>query len=96
MKITLTDKVSNWFEEELDVAAGDSIRFFVRYGGIGGRIPGFSLGITIETPDNIHASTSKNGVTYYIEEADEWYFEGEDLNVQFNEQLKEPQFSYGA
>lgn len=94
MEIKITDEATNWYEKELNVETGDAVRFFVRYGGIGGRIPGFSLGINLEQPHTIHASTSINGVTYFIEESDAWYFEGNNLVIQFDEQLEEPQFKY--
>lgn len=96
MEINMTDGAISWYEKELEVEAGDAIRFFVRYGGVGGRIPGFSLGINLEQPNAVHTSTLKNGITYFIEETDAWYFDGHDLTVQIDEQLEEPQFKYQA
>lgn len=96
MEIKITDDATDWYERELEVKAGDSIRFFVRYGGVGGRIPGFSLGINLEQPNTVHASISINGITYYIEEADAWYFDENNLMVHLDEKLQEPQFTYEA
>jgi len=96
MEIKITEKATAWYERELDVEAGDALRFFVRYGGVGGRIPGFSLGINTEQPNVIYSSTSLNGITYFIEEMDAWYFEGYDLMIELDEQLQEPQFTYEA
>lgn len=94
MNIHITDEAISWYERELDIQPGDAIRFFVRYGGFGGRIPGFSLGINVEAPNNIYASASKNGINFFIEETDAWYFDQVDLTVQFDTELKEPQFIY--
>ncbi len=96
MEIKITEAATNWYERELDVGTGDALRFFVRYGGVGGRIPGFSLGITTEQPDAILTSTEVNGITYFIETADAWYFENNDLIIDLDEQLDEPQFTYKA
>lgn len=94
MKINISDQATNWYEQELNIESGDAIRFFVRYGGVGGRIPGFSLGISVEEPDIIHTSITKNGIVYFIDEADAWYFDHHDLTVTLDEQLDEPQFIY--
>lgn len=94
MNIHITDEATQWYEQELDIQSGDAVRFFVRYGGIDGRIAGFSLGLSVESPDNIYASVSKNGITFFIEETDAWYFDQVDLNVQFDKNLEEPQFIY--
>lgn len=96
MEIKVTSEATKWYEQELDVSEGDSIRFFVRYGGVGGRIPGFSLGINLEEPTSVHTSTSINGITYFIEEMDAWYFDGNNLTVQLDKTLQEPQFRYDA
>ena len=94
LNIMMTDEVFSWYKEELDLNEETSVRFFVRYGGIGGQIPGFSLGISEAEPDNMHTSTKMKGITFFIEEDDVWYFEGKDLIITFDEQLKEPRFTY--
>ena len=38
----------------------------------------------------------KNGITYFVETGDEWFFQGHDLDVVFDEKLKEPSYSYRA
>lgn len=35
MEIILTDEALTWFKDEMDVEAGDAVRFFARYGEIG-------------------------------------------------------------
>ncbi|MGN1400617.1 MAG: HesB/YadR/YfhF family protein [Bacillus sp. (in: firmicutes)] len=94
MKITLTDAAAQWYEEELDLSEGDYVRFYVRYGGNSQIQPGFSLGIQIESPLEVGASAEINGITYFIESEDSWYFDGKDLSVSFNGSLNEPRFEY--
>lgn len=94
MEIIISDEAVKWYKEELDLKENDSIRFFVRYGGVGGKIPGFSLGISVVPPRQIHTSTMVDNIQFFIEEEDAWYFGDEDLVITLDEQFKEPQFTY--
>lgn len=94
MKLEITDKAVEWYENEYEITDMTQMRLFVRYGGIGGLIPGFSLGLSIETPNDIHAEKTINNLTFYIEKQDAWYFEDKDLFIDFNHDLQEPKFIY--
>lgn len=94
MKIIVSEEVAAWYKKELEIAEPTYVRFYVRYGGFGGNIPGFSVGMTLEAPTNIHTATTIDDITFYIEEADAWYFEGKDLYVTFSKELQEPIFKY--
>lgn len=93
MNLTVTEEIAKWYKEELDIESPAYIRFFPRY-GFGGHIPGFSIGINRDKPEDIHAKTDVENITFYIESEDAWYFDGIDLNVSFNDKLGEPQYSY--
>ncbi|MBA2875472.1 HesB/YadR/YfhF family protein [Thermaerobacillus caldiproteolyticus] len=92
MEIVIKPKAFEWYKEELDLHEGDFVRFFARYGGCGTVQKGFSLGITKETPIHPKAQTTVDGVTFFIEDNDIWYFDNHDLIVDFNEQANEPVF----
>lgn len=94
MDIIISDEAVNWFNTEYDINEKTMIRFFVRYGGFGGNIPAFSLGVNLETPNEMHAATTVDNITFYVEESDEWYFEGKDLIISMNETLAEPKYEY--
>lgn len=94
MEIIISEEAAKWYKEELDLEDQASIRFFVRYGGVGGRIPGFSLGISVGPPRQIHTATTVNNLQFYIEEEDAWYFENQNLLITLDEQFEEPQFTY--
>ncbi|KAB2329742.1 hypothetical protein F7731_21600 [Cytobacillus depressus] len=94
MKIHISNKAAAWFEEEMFLNKGDYVRFFARYGGCSTVQQGFSLGIAKDEPVIAGAETIKNGITYYIEEKDLWYFDNHDLHVEFNEMAKEPDYKY--
>lgn len=95
MKLTVTEQAAQWYKDELDITDGTHIRFYVRYGGIGGIVPGFSLGVNTDKPQTIYTSTESENITFYVEDTDSWYFDGkESLNVDIDEKSLEPIFSY--
>ncbi|WP_445487168.1 HesB/YadR/YfhF family protein [Niallia sp. 03133] len=94
MKIFISDKAASWYKDEMLLKDGDYVRFFARYGGCSTVQQGFSLGISNEEPINIGVSTNKNGIQYYIEEKDLWYFDGNDLYAEFNADANEPEYQY--
>ncbi|WP_080874550.1 HesB/YadR/YfhF family protein [Oceanobacillus timonensis] len=94
MEITVSEQAANWYKEELDLQDEQNVRFFPRYGGVGGRIAGFSLGIKAEAPENESASTKVNDILFFIEESDDWYFEGADLSVTYDDSSEEPKIEY--
>lgn len=93
MEIKISEDAFKWFQEEMEVAAGESVRFFVRYGGAGLQ-PGFSIGVTKDQPNEAAAEVEKDQVNYFIEQTDLWYFDGHDLTVSVNDDLVELDYSY--
>ena len=92
MKIHVSNDAAEWYKEEMRLTDGDCIRFFARYGGHSTVQQGYSLGLSIEAPNDIAVKEEKSGVTYYIEDKDLWYFDGQDLFIDFNSTLNEPEF----
>ncbi|MBS4189418.1 HesB/YadR/YfhF family protein [Bacillus sp. FJAT-49705] len=92
MKIHISEDAAAWFVEEMLLKKGDFVRFFARYGGCSTVQQGFSLGISNDAPIDAGAETIKNGITYFIEEKDLWYFDNHDLSVEFNEIENEPSY----
>lgn len=94
MNIHVNDNAAAWYKEEMLLNTGDYVRFFARYGGCSTVQEGFSLGVSAESPYQIGFEVEKNGIHYYIEEKDLWYFDGKDLYIDFNEKANEPVFRY--
>ncbi|MFD1018314.1 HesB/YadR/YfhF family protein [Thalassobacillus hwangdonensis] len=94
MNVTVTEQAAAWYKDELEIEAGTAIRFFVRYGGVGGIQPGFSLGIKMDEPREPVADTEVNGIRFFIESEDDWYFDDHSLKVDYNEKWEEPDFHY--
>lgn len=94
MKISVNDEAVKWYQAEMGLKAGDFIRYYARYGGSTKVQQGFSIGISNEEPIDIGTQTMENGITFYIEEKDLWYFDGHDLLVEFNQNINEPEFQF--
>lgn len=94
MNIIISDQAMTWFKEEMEVQEGESIRFFPRYGGSSPLHEGFSLGVTKVDPDEVAIELNKEGVRYYVEDRDQWFFDGHDLHVEVDPKLQELSYSY--
>ena len=94
MNITITKPALQWFKDEFSFADEGKhyIRLFARYGGCGSIQSGFSLGITQEPPAQIGAETTVDGIIFYIEEADIWYFNDHDVTIKYSRKLDEIEF----
>ncbi len=94
MQIKLTDHAAEWFKDEMLLKTGDSVRFFVRYGGTSPLQEGFSLGMNKEEPMDPGVEYTKDGILFFIEASDIWYFQDHDLIVDVDEKGDGPIYSY--
>lgn len=94
MKIVITDEAFKWFKEEMEVEPGDYVRFYARYGGSSPFHEAFSLGMNREVPHEIGVETIVDDVYFYIEKADEWFFNEHDLHVSINSALGELAYDF--
>lgn len=94
MELTVTEKAQAWFENELELSKGDSLRIFGKYGGATNVHVGMSTGIEITGPNKPMIEKELNGITYFIEQTDEWFFGNYHLNVDIDDKLKEPTYTY--
>lgn len=94
MKLEITPKAQEWFKEEISLAPGMGIRFYGKVYGKTDVHEGFSIGISAEQPVQPLLKEEVDGITYYIEETDDWFFKGYDLTVDFDEKLEEPKYVF--
>ncbi|WP_062047204.1 HesB/YadR/YfhF family protein [Bacillus sp. JCM 19034] len=95
MNIEVTKPAIQWFKDEFDLNKEHPyIRIFARYGGCGSLQSGFSLGISAERPNKIGAKTEVDGIIFYIEEQDLWYFDNHHLKVKYSRKHQEIEFVY--
>ncbi|MFO8068857.1 MAG: iron-sulfur cluster biosynthesis protein [Alkalibacterium sp.] len=97
MEISLTDRAIKWFEDELTLESGDAIRFFGKTYGKTEVHEGFSVGISVEQPDNdILGKKVLNGITYYAGAEDDWFFSRYDLVIDYDKKKDEPIYHFNS
>jgi len=95
MEISLSNTAIQWFKEDVELKEGDKVRFYVKIYGNSPVQEGFSLAFTVDNePIDIAVKTEKEGLTFFIEGSDLWFFNGHDLFVDYNEQVDELEFRY--
>ncbi|NJP38097.1 HesB/YadR/YfhF family protein [Alkalicoccus luteus] len=95
MNLDITDEALKWFKNEVEADEGDTIKFFAKYGGESPIQSGFSIGFALhETPESAGVKKEKDGITFFVEEKDLWYFDGYDLTVEFDEEKQEIHYNY--
>ena len=94
MHIQISEEAFQWFDQEMEVETGEYVQFFARYGGSSPLHEGFSLGVRKEQPEQIAVSVEHDGVTYYIDQHDVWFFQEHDLHITLDEAMNELRFDY--
>jgi uncharacterized protein YneR len=94
MKIEVSKEALKWFQEELEVKKGDKVKFYAQIYGSSPVQQSYSLGFSKDDPIDIAASIESEGVLFFVEESDLWYFDGHDLQVGYNEKVDELEFTY--
>lgn len=95
MKITISPKAQKWFADELELENGDNVRFFGKYGGSTNVHAGFTTGMEVAEPHReLLGSVTADGISYFAEESDDWFFHGHDLTVDYDEAKDEPTYFY--
>lgn len=89
MELTITDEAANLYINEIPLQQGDTLRLFVRVGGVGSG--GFSVGVIKEAPLSKAFQIKKQGVTFFVNEDDFWYFDG--MTIDYDEDLSYLQFT---
>ncbi len=85
MKLTITPAAQKYFKEEMALDHGAHVGFHSRVYGKTAVHEGFSVGLTVESPNgDILAEEYQDGIHYYISESDEWFFHGYDFEVDFS------------
>ncbi|PSL45071.1 uncharacterized protein YneR [Salsuginibacillus halophilus] len=92
MDLTVSQPAVNWFKDEFDIKESAKIRFFARYGGQNQLVDGFSIGLGMDEPNHPAATFEKDGLLFFIEQQDEWLFQGADLYVKYSRSYEEVAF----
>lgn len=94
MELEITPQAIDWFKEELLLDEGDSIRIYGKYGGATNVHVGFSTGIEVTSPNQPMLEKKIEGITFFTEESDEWFFAGYTLEITLDDNTNEPKYTY--
>ena len=94
MKLTITPKAQEWFKREIELSTGQGVKFYGKVYGKTQVHDGFSVGMSVDTPETPLIEENTNGMMFFVEEADEWFFKGYDLVVDYDEKLEEPKYDF--
>jgi len=95
MEIVVSNSAINWFKDEVDLKNGDKVKFYAKIYGSSPVQENFSLGFTVDNdPIDMMVKTETEGLTFYVEGTDLWFFNGHDLHVDYNEKKDELEYSY--
>ncbi|WP_071394885.1 HesB/YadR/YfhF family protein [Bacillus tuaregi] len=95
MQMVIHDTALKWFKEEMGLEAGEKVKFFAKIYGSSPVQENYTLGFTRDNePIDVGVSVEKDGIVFYVEASDIWYFDGHDLHVHYNEAIDEVEFEY--
>lgn len=94
MFISIDESATSWFKNEFEFNKPFSIRMFPQYAGFGQKHKGYSLAFSAETPTNAGYVKELNGITFFIEGNDVWFFEGTETSLCVDNLLDELQVTY--
>lgn len=89
MKLTVSKEAAQWYIKELDLEPGDSIKFF---GKVYGPHGGFSFAIHKQDPSDPLTLITVEGINFYVERFDEWFFADKDLDITMRDDGYEPHY----
>ncbi|MBF8807736.1 MAG: iron-sulfur cluster biosynthesis protein [Enterococcus lacertideformus] len=94
MELSVTANARKWFAEEVVIPENYGIRFFGKIYGKTEVHEGFSIGMSVEQPEQPIKKEIIDDMLFFIEEADEWFFKGYDLEVDYDSSLNEPTYHF--
>ncbi|MFZ7945599.1 HesB/YadR/YfhF family protein [Neobacillus sp. 19] len=95
MQINISNAAIKWFQEEVELKKGNKVRFYTQIYGSSPVQENFALGFTVDNePVDMSVKTEIEGITFFIEGTDLWFFNGHDLHVDYNPQKDEVEYSY--
>jgi uncharacterized protein YneR len=92
--ITIDQNAYKWFEAEFQTQKPFFIRLYPQYAGFGQKNKGYSLAFSLENPTIAAAKQVINGITFYVESNDTWFFDGTDVDIKYCDNNHEVFASY--
>lgn len=89
MLISIDERAAAWFNKEFEINKPFTIRLYPQYAGFGEKHKGYSLAFSAELPANAGYTTDINGITFYVEGNDVWFFENTETYLSVNDLSEE-------
>lgn len=89
MILEVSPAAAQWYKKELHLEDGAHIKFF---GKVYGTRDGFSFTMHVMEPSNALEMINVEGINFYIEKTDAWFFDDIKLKVDLDDHYKEPTF----
>ena len=98
MKIDVTSEAAKWFQENVGLPENQQdagVRFKIKIYASSPVNPGFGLAIEPNVPEDAVAEfRTDDGLLFFVERSDEWFFNGHDFRVDFDAENDEPKYIY--
>lgn len=94
MDIQVTSRAQKWFKEEVGLKKGMAVGFFGKVYGKTDIHEGFSVGMNVGSADDVLYEKEIDGITFYVEKNDEWFFAEYDLWIDYDEKKDEPVYHF--
>lgn len=95
MKLFVEEKCAQWFGEEIGFRPQAGIRFKTKIYASSPIMEGFGIAIeSVEPQAPIAQYQAENGLLFFVEEQDAWFFQDYDLEVHLDSHFKEPVYTY--
>ncbi|WP_079509271.1 HesB/YadR/YfhF family protein [Mesobacillus jeotgali] len=94
MTIKIDQDAYKWFEKEFDTPKPFHIRLYPQYAGFGDKNKGYSLAFSLEVPALAAQQQEIDGITFYVESNDTWFFNQTDVEIKYSNSAGEIFTSY--
>ncbi|MEH7443941.1 hypothetical protein V7201_16630 [Bacillus sp. JJ1122] len=89
MTISIDQNAYKWFEREFDTPKPFYIRLYPQYAGFGDKNKGYSLAFARETPSIPAQQQEIDGITFFVESNDTWFFEETNVEIKYSDTEQE-------
>ena len=94
MFISIDERAATWFTNEFEFNKPFYIRMFPQYAGFGIKHKGFTLAFSAESPVHVGYSKEINGITFFVEDNDVWFFKDTETALTMDNYLDEIMVTY--
>lgn len=94
MEITISSKAQKWYQDNLELVPGDGIHFYGKVYGKTNVHEGFSLAFSKAKPQQPYYQVQYDGISYFYNDEDVWFFEGLNLAIEYDAQTDSPIYTF--